>query len=338
MKQYIGISRDHSGSMGSLRKGAMNDYNQTVDAIRDASNKQGIDTIISTVKNGVGSAGRVEREVVNSSINALKPITTYSTDGGSTPLFDSILELIELLESAPDKDEAEVSFLVMAITDGHENSSKRIRGPALGERIRKLQATDKWTFIFRVPRGYSKPLENLGIPSGNILEWDQSERGLAASTEATKQAFNAFYENRSSGIRASKTFYANLSDVKPEDLKRELTDITKEVDIMQATHKSRIDDLVQRNGITYVKGNAFYQLTKHEKDVQDYKKIVLRDRNTGKVYGGGQTARHMLGLPNYGTVSLSPGDHKNYEIFIQSTSMNRNIPENAKVLYWDRVR
>jgi hypothetical protein len=41
----------------------------------------------------------------------------------------------------------------MVITDGEDNNSRKYSGVAIGSIIRTLQATDKWTFVFRVPKG-----------------------------------------------------------------------------------------------------------------------------------------------------------------------------------------
>ena len=38
--------------------------------------------------------------------------------------------------------------LVIVISDGHENSSKRVTQADLVERMQKLEATDQWTFSF----------------------------------------------------------------------------------------------------------------------------------------------------------------------------------------------
>lgn len=338
MKQYIGISRDHSGSMQTLGKAAQKDYNLNISSIKEAANANRIDTIVSVVKCGIGpGAGRVEREIVNSNVQMLEPLASYPTNGGSTPLFDSVDELIGLFERVPDFDDPNVSFLVMAITDGHENAS-RISGKNLGDKIRRLQATDKWTFAFRVPRGYSRELERLGIPSGNIMEWDQTEAGIAVSTAATTQAFNNYYVNRSKGIRSTQGFYSDLSHVSTADVKATMRDISKEVFIWPVTRDDEaIADFCHRNlGQPMHKGCAFYELTKHEKAVQDYKRICIQDIRDGAVYEGA-AARQMLGLPTYGTISLSPGNHSHFKIFIQSTSMNRKLKKNTNLLYWRKA-
>lgn len=342
MKNYIGISRDHSGSMASIANAAKKDYNANVNTIRQAAINEGIDTVLTTVKCGDGHSGTVAREIVNSSISAVKSLDHYEASAPSTPLFDSVQELIDILSGVPDINDPEVTFLVMVITDGQDNSSKRFghgaaaNGRALAERIRILQGTDRWTFTFRVPRGEARPLSNLGIPLGNILEWDQSERGMAQAQAVTQQAVRTFYSSRKLGVRSTQRFYTDLADVKPADLKRELQDITGEVQVWENLTPGtfRIDEFTTaRVGGNYIPGKSFYQLVKSEKAVQDYKKIAIRDRNTTKVFGG-NSARQMLGLPDYGSVALSPGDHKNYEIFIQSMSLNRAILPNMKVLYW----
>jgi hypothetical protein len=284
-KQYIGISRDHSASMGSLTQAAAKDYNNNIEVIKDAASENDVDTIVSVVRCGVGYRGAVEREVVNSNAQVLKPLASYNADGSSTPLFDSVGELIELLSAAPDAADPHVSFLVMAITDGAENSSKKWDGRKLGNKIRELQNTDHWTFVFRVPRGYASELIRLGIPAGNILEWEQTTRGLEQATATTKVAFKQYYKNVGLGVRNSQTFYANTADLSARDIRREMTEITDDVTIWDIKKEASIRDFVEmklRRSMTL--GCAFYQLTKPEKAVQDYKLLCIRNRKTGVVY------------------------------------------------------
>jgi uncharacterized protein with von Willebrand factor type A (vWA) domain len=50
VKQYIGISKDHSGSMFGLSKQAARDYNSLIASVQNAATKNNIDTIVSVVK------------------------------------------------------------------------------------------------------------------------------------------------------------------------------------------------------------------------------------------------------------------------------------------------
>jgi hypothetical protein len=335
-KQYVGISRDHSGSVASLRRPAIKDYNDGIQAIKTAAsdNDNDIDTVVSVTSCGISSG--VQREVVNSSVNRLRPITTYATEG-STPLFDSVGELIDIFKYAPDYAGPNVTFLVMAITDGEENASRKWRHN-LGEEIKRLQATDRWTFVFRVPRGYRSNLERLGIPSGNIQEWETTERGLQESSVHTVAAVSNYFSGVSRGIRSTNTFYANIGKLSSNQVVSAMSDISNEVVIYPVPKRSIILSFFEdKTGKEYRKGTAFYQLSKPEKAVQDYKVIVARNKNTGAVYGGTTKIRTLLGLPETGTISLKPGDHGDWDLFIQSTSMNRILMPGTSALYWEKA-
>lgn len=340
MKNYIGISRDHSGSMSMIVEAAARDYNDNIAAIKEGATEQDIDTIVSVVKCGAGRPAAVVREVINSNVHMLKPIPprAYIADGNSTPLFDSVGDLIEQLESVPDADNPEVSFVVMVITDGGENSSRKWTGQSISRKIKELQATDRWTFAFRVPRGYKRELTQFGIHEGNILEWDQTDKGAEKATMATRSAVKSFYAARASGVTSTDKFYADLSTTSLKEVKTSLVDISKEVDVYVVDAKNdgvQIRDFVEAQGVTYSKGCAFYMLSKTEA-VQDYKQIAIRDKQSGAVYSG-YAARNMLGLPQSGEVKLAPGQHGQYEIFIQSTSFNRKLVKGTNLMVWTAV-
>lgn len=341
MKNYIGISRDHSASMRSITKEAALDYNELIQSIREGSAEHNIDTIVSVVKCGVGRNATVDRESINSSINQLKPIApgSYIADGHATPLFDSIGDLIEQLQAVPDADNPDVAFVVMVITDGGENSSHKWNGRSIAQKIKQLQLTDRWTFTFRVPKGEARNLISYGIPAGNILEWDAgSGASMQTSTTATKSAVKSFYAARATGATSTGKFYADLSEVSVKDIKQSLVDISKQVDVYVVGKKNdgvQIRDFVEAQGNAFTKGCAFYQLAKTE-TVQDYKQLAIRDTQSGAVYSG-FGARDMLGLPQAGEVKLAPGTHGQYEVFVQSTSVNRKLTEGTNVMIWTAV-
>jgi len=345
MKNYIGISRDHSGSMANIARDAARDYNTNISAIKNASEQEKQDTVVSVVKCGVGGHGDVVQEVTNSSINAVQHLaeSDYRADGGSTPLFLSIGQLIEQLERVPDAKNPDVSFLIMAITDGEDNVYGRGGWDAnrLARKMQELQATDHWSFIFRVPRGGKRRLVQMGIPEGNILEWEQTSRGVEVASQATAQAFTNYYSERSRGATMTKGFYTtNLNAVAKSDVKKALHDITSQVeffDIKAQDNGRQIREFVESKiGGTMAKGGAFYQLTKKEDEVQDYKLIAVRDKKTKKVYSG-TDARSILGLPYSGTIKLVPGNHGEFDLFIQSTSVNRKLVGGTTLLYWSNV-
>lgn len=345
MKNYIGFSNDHSGSMQNIARAAARDFNATVTAIQSAAVQNAIDTIVNVVQCGIRTqtnGAAVVRQVVNSNVSALRPIDEYGykANGNSTPLFDSVGELIDLLKSVPDYNDPEVTFLVFVTTDGGENSSRKWSGHTLGDEIRRLQATDRWTFVFRVPRGHTRSLARHGIPEGNIQEWDQSDRGFQASTVETAQAFNEFYANRKAGVKSTSTFYTSMKNVSAAEVKAQLTDISGEVtfwSVLSTEHNADIRPFVEKKlNKPMLKGAAFYQLTKTESKVQDTKMIAVREKKTGIVYFG-PAARQMLGLPQYGNARVVPGDNGEWDVFIQSTSVNRKLMGGTLLMYWPNV-
>lgn len=347
MKNYIGIARDHSGSMASYARSAARDYNSNIVAIRDAAIAEYLDTIVSVVELGVfndtqghrfmrnGSA--IRRAAFYSSVTFLRPLdeNSYACEGG-TPLFDAVGELIEGFEKAPDVDDPNVSFLIMAVTDGEENASSKWK-TALGRKIKELQDTGRWTFVFRVPKGGRRSLAHLGIPDENIYEWETSAKGMEQATQVTQQAIRQYYSGRASGQRATTRFYADLSNVTSRDVQANMKDISSEVTIWpvgKKDDKEWIQHFVERRlpGESYLKGAGFYQMCKPE-TIQDHKRIMIRDKKTGAVYEG-YAARKMLGLPDMGHVRVRPGDFGQWDLFVQSTSCNRHLVAGTQLIYW----
>jgi hypothetical protein len=335
-KNYVGFADDHSGSMGTLANAAIRDSNANTQAIREAASREMLDTIVSAVDFG----SKVTRRIVNSNPHVLKPVTQWPV-AGMTAMYDAIGDLITLFESLPDANEPHVSFLIMVTTDGQENQSVRWNRSMLARKIAELQQTERWTFVFRVPRGARGYLEGLNIYPGNIQEWDTTDAGMAQSTVQTKTAIDTFYATRAAGKRGSNVFYADAQSVTAQTVQATLTDVSKEVSIwgvLPTEDGEEIQPWAMKRlaGAPFLKGAAFYQLTKTEARVQDGKLIAIRDKANGKVYSG-DAARQLLNMPvrsPKGYVRLHPDATPQFDIFIQSTSINRKLVAGTSVLYW----
>jgi hypothetical protein len=146
-----------------------------------------------------------------------------------------------------------------------------------------------------------------------------------------------YFTGRSMGVTSTQTFYTDLSKVSKADLK-ELDDITSNVKLWEVKDEAVIREFVESKlkGSPMLKGSAFYQLMKAEKNVQDYKKIALVEKKTKKVLFGDKV-RSFLGLPQYGDVKVEPGNHGDFDVFVQSTSTNRKLPRGTKVLYYEAI-
>jgi hypothetical protein len=345
-QQYLGIVRDHSVSMSHLAHAAAKDYNTIIEALKGAAESNGVNSNVCVVRCGVGHSGTFNFENLNTPLKEIQPVVNYQTDGGWTPLFDSVNSAIDQVSMNADSDSMpDASFLVMAITDGVDNKSA-MTASGLANRIQSLQTTDKWTFVFRVPMGSKRRLVNLGIPEGNILEWVQTVQGLEESSVKTVAAVRTYMDEQSRGITSTRSFYANLDDVKPAEVRKEMTNITAKVKFFKVgkpklvigvstgsypTYSVR-DFMERRTRRPYQPGSAFYQLTKSE-IVQEYKQIAIRNKKSLAVYVGSE-ARELLGIPTVGSIRLKPGKTKEFTIFIQSTSYNRVLVTGTEAMYY----
>ncbi len=342
MKTYLSLITDNSGSMRHLAHVAKQDFNEQLATIQNAAKTTNQDIIASHLTIGDGHRAIVGRKVVNSNVHTIKPLVEYPADAGGTPMIQAANAAIDLMESVPDYNDSEVSFLVMLTTDGQETENRK-GGRELAARMKKLIATDRWTFVFRVPaKTGPRELATLGlaIPGINVYEWELSTKGVVQSTQANVEAFTEYFTQRSTGMKSTTKFYANLADVSFEDLQKELIDISADVTFYNVTasdDQSLIRPFVEaKTNESMLKGSAFYRLNKTEPRVQANKRIAIRDKTTGTVFAG-DAARQMLALPTIGTVRLAPDELGDYEIYVQSTSVNRKLDAGTSLMYWPGV-
>jgi len=333
MKNYVCFVNDNSGSMGGLAKAAAADFNSNIEAVKNAATQEMLDTVVSAVSID-GSNTRLTITVSNPHV--LKPITDWHA-GGGTPLWTGMAKLIAMLKNLPDINNSDVSVLVMITTDGEATDQNMHAN--LRSLMAPLLATGRWTFVARVPRGIRNHLKldllALGIPEGNIQQWDTTAAGMAASTAVSTQAVGNYFRSRTAGLKSSSSFYADASKV---DITA-LEDISKKVSLYVVPADNNgieIRPFILSKRMEYLKGSAFYQLTKTEAKVGYDKQILVRDRASGKVFHG-KEARQMIGLPTDRNARLHPGDHKNFDLFIQSFSVNRKLVAGTGVLYWAEI-
>lgn len=101
--------------------------------------------------------------------------------------------------------------------------------------------------------------------------------------------------------------------------------------VMDVDSDVAIKKFVEDNGVTFKVGRGFYQFTKRTK-VQDYKEIILQNKNTGDMFTG-EKARELAKIPVGVTANVSPEELDEYIVFIQSTSHNRVLKAGTKFLY-----
>jgi uncharacterized protein YegL len=337
-KTLFCLCLDSSGSMSSIRRETtVAAVNTVIRSIRTAAKDNNQIAELMLMKFGTGP-NDIEEMFGLTPIDDVKTIDVSSyTPKGGTPLFECIGRAIRTMQARPEYQDADVSFFIHAITDGEENQS---RAPFTPEQVNKLiaevQATDRWTFAVQVPKGTEERfIRTFSVPAGNVQGWATNDRGILDASATTSNAMGSFLRSRSIGVRSSKSIYTtDLSAVKLEDLKSKLVDVSSQVKTWKVDKESVIKDFAEeKTKRPYVIGSIWYCLTKKE-TVQPYKGIMIRVKNSKEFYAG-PDARRLIGIdPNDPKdVVVIPGNHSQYEIYTQSTSVNRKLVRGTDVVF-----
>ena len=350
-KNHFAICVDRSGSMSSIRAQSVSkSVNTIVKTIQNNAKNENQPTTISILEFGGGypeakvrwAAQRVPAEFFQE--------YTYRHGNGNTPLFECIgMAINSFSRNEADMSDANTSFFVYAITDGHENASEPKFSPVkVNHSIRHVQATDRWTFAFQLPLYFvDEFVREYDVPAGNVQGWDVTEYGLNQAAHATSTGISSYFVTRSAGHGHSKAVYqTNIANLAANKVQAKLDVVNAHgMKTLNVKSEMAVEDFIEKHtGGTYVVGSAWYQLTKRE-TVQPDKQIMLRERGTKTMYGGPE-ARKLIGLTGNTNVVVSPGDHGRWEIFVQSRSHNRKLVRGTDVIFipiakalpetWDR--
>jgi hypothetical protein len=221
----------------------------------------------------------------------------------------------------------EHSFLVYVLTDGMENTSTA-RPSDLSAAINKLP--DNYTLATFVPdQSGVYEAKKFGFPKDNIAVWDTNAKGVEEVGRRIRESTERFMQARSTGSRSVRNLFSlenpTTRDIESANLK---SLHYGQFRIFDVDRKVRIDEFIESiTGRAYQLGEGYYQLSKAE-IIQPQKKVAILKDN--KVYTGDE-ARELLGLPDE-HVKVGPNHNPSYTIFIQSTSNNRNLMPNTKLL------
>jgi Mg-chelatase subunit ChlD len=321
---------DLSGSMDGYQYEMADAINKTLGDLRSEAFRTGQAIDVSLYYFSNYRVRNVFRDVDARDVKA-EPV--QRPDGG-TPLFNAVEDAIND-HIRPEREDEEVAYLVITITDGDNNQSRDNTGETMKSLIRRVNGTDRWTVTFQMPPNTKAAFcRKYGIHPGNCVEWERSSRGIQEATTARTASVSNYLGLRSKGVNAMETFYTDLSAIDTKDLKKSLRNIQDQVKTFPVPSGSpEIRPFIeQKTGRVYETGSAFYQLTKPEK-VQDTKKILIKEKNGRAIYAGDE-ARTLLGLPIGKDCRVRPGNHANFDLFVESTSVNRKLVQGTVVVHW----
>ncbi len=325
---HVALVIDSSGSMQGLSQEVVKQVNAQIEEIKRTSQESGQETYLSLYT----FAYTPKKQFSEIPVAQVGRFSNYSP-GGQTALYDAVLAAINDLDAVKVASNVNSSNLIIVLTDGYENQSGCTK-ETFRSIIQAKNQTDRWSFVFQGPSGCTQILVNAGVLPGNITEWAPNKVELERASYQTQSGYKAYSTLRSTGVASTQSFYSpNLSSVTGAKLARKLQDVSKDFLRLNINSGCRIDTFVKETtGQEYVKGSGYYQLTKKEKAVQAYKELIVQDVRTNELYRGSRECRELLGLPLGGTIELHPASHKDYKVFVNSTSFNRKLVSGTVLL------
>jgi len=197
-----------------------------------------------------------------------------------------------------------------------------------------------WKELGDTPNGVFLSLKNPNDSTVSMVASSIATSGdkAAYATYCSEVRSSSYYTSTTEDIFKSLDKKVKIVDGKKVELER-LSPDQFHILSVKVTGKVQIADYIKGNGIHFQEGRAFYQLVKPEK-IQSFKKILLREKSTGHIFTGDRV-REILRLPaetpkdstSKSETKVNNLEVEKYDIFIQSTSYNRNLVDGTPLIY-----
>lgn len=194
---YNIVILDQSGSMQSIKRQAMNGYNETVQTIKAAQNKHSetqehfVTLVVfdsSEIKTVYDCMPCEKADELNEN--------TYQPNA-STPLYDAMGMTLNKFRYSLDEN-AENKVLVTVITDGEENSSKEYSDAMVKKLVDELKAKG-WVFAYI---GANQDVERVAatVSITNVMNFEATHQGTQAMFMRQSNSRSRFYDRVEEGV------------------------------------------------------------------------------------------------------------------------------------------
>lgn len=241
-KTYIALVLDSSGSMETIKKEVIQGFNEHAATIRAGSGNQ-LDSKISLMT----FASYVNPPILWCvDAKELKDLTEESyTPDGMTAMLDCVGVTIDKLEEQPDIEDDQTAVLVLVVSDGQENNSRKETYGSIAERVQRLTKTGRWTFVYLGSnQDLSKIQQELNIPKGNTQNFSSTPTGYRQAFTHTNRGLSSYMSGRAQGVTCSTSFYSDTA--KAEDLADELGLTTSDDKPVTSSKTPKEDDQVSK--------------------------------------------------------------------------------------------
>lgn len=333
---HIALVLDMSASMGPHAKQLLDVVDAQVTHLARRSKELDQETRITvyTFNNGV------ECVIYDKDVLRLPSIRDHYRPNGMTALIDATLKSQEDLAHTWEG-YGDHAFLTYVLTDGYENYSRSYTRSNLSQHMAAMR--DNWTMAVLVPDQPSAfEAKGLGFPAANVAVWDTTtSQGLEQAAETIKTATDNFMTSRAQGVRGSRSLFTIDANALTGDAVKaaNLTPMDPGTYVLVPVIQDiPIKDMVEQCTTNYRIGNAYYQLNSGRKPkgragvkVQGNKRVIVIERATNKAFSGPE-ARKLIGLPDH-EVTVDPTKmNADYDVYVQSTSLNRKLFVGTKLL------
>lgn len=270
-------------------------------------------------------------EIFDKDVLRLPSIAGLYRPRGNTALAAATLKAIaDLMQTA--QLYGDHAFLIFVMTDGEDNCSTTTQIMQLKRQLQSLPAN--WTVACLVPNQYGKfEAMKFGFQADNIAIWDpNTTAGFEEAGRVIERATDDFMNGRARGVRGTRSLFSTGADAVNATTVRAALGAPlarTAYDIIPVSSDVYIRPFVESRGLNYSIGQGYYQLTKTE-TIQNRKQIAVREKATGAVYSGPQ-ARDLLGLGG-NDVRVRPDYNPLFDVFVQSTSVNRKLVNGTDLL------
>lgn len=203
---HVAMILDESGSMASCRATTISGFNEYISGLKKDKNSK---YVVTLTKFDAHMDSPTCREVfTNKPIANIRRITEddYAPRGG-TPMYDAIGESVEKIDG-----KSASKFVVVIMTDGEENASKKHTKDSIKKLIAEKEALGNWTFIYLgANQNAWQEATAMGIATGNAINYQTARMASTMSYLG-----NATRSYAGSSLRATSCFFGGDSDV-PED-------------------------------------------------------------------------------------------------------------------------
>jgi uncharacterized protein YegL len=207
---------DRSGSMESIKEGAIEGFNEFLEDQKDGDGEAMMSLVLFD--------DRIETPIKSLPVQRIMHLDERSyTTRGCTALLDAIGKTIKKtkkrIKQLEEADQPR-AVIIAIFTDGLENASRKYNVDQISKMIRKRQKKDGWEFLFLAANQDAiATAAKISIPAHNSSNVAYSHGGMTSSLRATTRKIKAY--------RSSK-LNREMSDEQMADLEKGLNQMVDE--------------------------------------------------------------------------------------------------------------